>query len=73
MNIPVNYVPSLAFQIEIKGIIDKAARPEKERQCPVCGSWIGQRESCCDETDNPREFIPVTDNEIDWNRGEGLF
>lgn len=61
------------FVREAKKIIaDAAKKPEKQRQCPVCGSWIGRQDICCDETDT-KDFSPVTDNAIDWEKGKELF
>lgn len=44
--------PSMATKIEIRRFIDGyKARPVKQVQCPVCGSWKDRTEPCCDETE----------------------
>lgn len=71
--IPVKIEPSRKTQIEIKRIIAAhEAKPVKPVRCQVCGREKQPGESCCDETDNT-PFTPVTDNEIRWDEGKGLF
>ena len=59
MQIYVRYIPR-TLNLEINRIIMKhEAIPEKQVQCPVCGSWKKRLEVCCDESDN----APIRDED----------
>lgn len=50
------------FVREAKKIVETAKKPEKQRQCLVCGSFIGKLDVCCDETEYSNRIQPDQDD-----------